>query len=31
MALIFINTDIIGNLAKSGNWFSNLKDDHKTF
>jgi len=26
---IHINTDIIGNLAKSGNWFSNLKSDHE--
>ncbi|WP_456440705.1 methylmalonyl-CoA mutase subunit beta [Psychroserpens sp.] len=28
---VFINTDIIGKLASSGNWFSNLKDDHKLF
>ncbi len=28
---IRINTDIIGNLAKSGNWFSNLKDDFSKF
>ncbi|WP_425077036.1 methylmalonyl-CoA mutase subunit beta [Psychroserpens sp. S379A] len=28
---IYINTDIIGNLAASGNWFSNLKDDHNHF
>jgi methylmalonyl-CoA mutase len=27
---IFYNIDIIGNLAKSGNWFSNLKEDHST-
>jgi len=26
---IFLNIDIIGNLAKTGNWFSNNKDDHK--
>ena len=26
---VFINTDIIGKLAASGNWFSNLKDDHQ--
>jgi methylmalonyl-CoA mutase len=26
-----IQTDIIGNLAKSGNWFTNLKDDHAHF
>lgn len=26
-----IHTDIIGNLAKTGNWYSNLKDDHKKF
>lgn len=25
----FILTDIIGNLAKSGNWFTNLQEDHK--
>tara|TARA_R110001583_G_scaffold127116_2_gene278717 strand:- start:3322 stop:4692 length:1371 start_codon:yes stop_codon:yes gene_type:complete len=25
---IHIQTDIIGNLAKSGNWFSSLKNDH---
>jgi methylmalonyl-CoA mutase len=25
------HTDIIGNLAKTGNWYSNLKDDHKKF
>ncbi len=28
---IHIQTDIIGNLAKSGNWFTNLKDDHLHF
>ncbi len=28
---IHIQTDIIGNLARNGNWFSNLKDDHKHF
>lgn len=28
---IHIQTDIIGNLARSGNWFNNLKDDHKQF
>lgn len=27
----FILNDIIGNLARSGNWFSNLKDDHILF
>ncbi|MBS9774025.1 MAG: methylmalonyl-CoA mutase subunit beta [Tenacibaculum sp.] len=26
---IYFNIDIIGNLAKTGNWFVNLKDDHK--
>ncbi|GMN11288.1 methylmalonyl-CoA mutase subunit beta [Croceitalea sp. MTPC9] len=26
---IFINIDIIGNLAKSGNWFDNLGNDHQ--
>ena len=25
---IYLHTDIIGHLAKSGNWFSNLNDDH---
>ena len=25
---IFINTDIVGNLAKTGNWFKDLKEDH---
>ena len=25
------NSDIIGNLAKTGNWFKSLKDDHNTF
>ena len=28
---IHIQTDIIGNLAKSGNWFSSLKEDHGHF
>jgi len=28
---LHIHTDIIGNLAKEGNWFSNLNDDFKTF
>jgi methylmalonyl-CoA mutase len=28
---IHIHTDIIGNLAKTGNWFSNLENDHKHF
>jgi len=26
-----INTDIIGNLARSGNWYNNLKEDHNIF
>lgn len=26
-----IQSDIIGNLARSGNWFSNLEADHKAF
>ncbi|MFD2914259.1 methylmalonyl-CoA mutase subunit beta [Psychroserpens luteus] len=26
-----IQTDIIGHLAKTGNWFKNLNDDHKQF
>lgn len=25
------NTDIIGNLVKTGNWYSNLEKDHKSF
>ncbi|MDY7395377.1 methylmalonyl-CoA mutase subunit beta [Aureibaculum sp. 2210JD6-5] len=25
---IFLNTDIIGNLVKTGNWFKNNKEDH---
>jgi len=29
--LIHINTDIIGNLARTGNWYKNLKDDHAHF
>ncbi|MEY8848397.1 methylmalonyl-CoA mutase subunit beta [Psychroserpens sp. XS_ASV72] len=28
---VCVNTDIIGNLAKTGNWFSNLESDHKSF
>lgn len=28
---INIQSDIIGQLAKSGNWFSNLKEDHSQF
>ena len=28
---VHIQTDIIGNLAKSGNWFNNLQEDHKAF
>lgn len=28
---IHIQTDIIGNLAKSGNWFTNLKNDQSLF
>lgn len=28
---INIQTDIIGNLAKTGNWYNNLKDDHARF
>ena len=26
-----IHTDIIGNLAKTGNWYTNLKEDHLKF
>ena len=28
-ANIFLNIDIIGNLARSGNWYSTLKSDHE--
>jgi methylmalonyl-CoA mutase len=28
---IHIHTDIIGNLAKSGNWYANLQEDYKAF
>ena len=28
---IYIQADIIGNLAKTGNWFNNLNDDFKKF
>ena len=27
---IYLNIDIIGNLAKSGNWFDDMEKDHKT-
>ena len=27
-AKFFVHTDIIGNLAKSGNWYSSLQEDH---
>ncbi|MCB0446688.1 MAG: methylmalonyl-CoA mutase subunit beta [Gelidibacter sp.] len=30
-ANIHIQTDIIGNLARTGNWFSSLKEDHSNF
>jgi len=30
-ANIYIHTDIIGNLTKTGNWFSNLKEDFTIF
>ena len=26
---VFLQLDIVGNLARSGNWFSDLKEDHK--
>ncbi len=29
--LTYFQTDIIGNLAKTGNWFNNLKEDHIKF
>ncbi|QCW98699.1 methylmalonyl-CoA mutase [Aggregatimonas sangjinii] len=28
---IYLNIDIIGKLAKTGNWFQNLEDDHRKF
>lgn len=28
---VYFNTDIIGNLVKTGNWYSNQKSDHKHF
>ncbi len=28
---IYLNVDILGNLAKTGNWFSSLKEDHIKF
>src|SRR5690606_14491357 len=28
-ATVFYNIDIIGNLARTGNWFHNLKKDHE--
>jgi len=28
---LYIHTDIIGNLAKTGNWYTNLKEDHSKF
>jgi methylmalonyl-CoA mutase len=28
---IYIHTDIIGNLAKTGNWFTSLQKDHSVF
>ena len=30
-AEVYIHTDIIGNLARSGNWFNNLENDHNLF
>ena len=30
-SLVNYNTDIIGNLAKTGNWYTNLKEDHAKF
>src|SRR5690554_603520 len=29
-AKVFYNVDIIGNFAKTGNWYHNLKQDHQT-
>lgn len=28
---VLVNTDIISNLVKTGNWYTNLKEDHKHF
>lgn len=28
---VSVTADIIGNLARTGNWFSNLKEDHQVF
>ena len=28
-AIVYYNIDIIGNLAKTGNWFHNMKEDHQ--
>lgn len=28
-ATVYYNLDLIGNLAKTGNWFSNMKEDHQ--
>jgi len=28
---VLVNTDIISNLIKTGNWYTNLKEDHKHF
>lgn len=28
-ATVFYNIDLIGNLTRSGNWFHNLKEDHR--
>lgn len=28
---VYLNIDIIGNLAKTGNWFNNLEKDHRQF
>jgi len=30
-SLVTFHTDIIGHLAKTGNWYTNLKDDHEKF
>ena len=30
-ARVYVSSDIIGNLAKSGNWFNNLNQDFKAF
>lgn len=30
-AVVFYNIDLVGNLARTGNWYVNLKNDHQIF